>query len=122
MLLGQLQPAIQTGNTFAEQDLRDEQNAMGAYGRLGRKYQENPNDEIINRFIDVLGKLGVGDMLPSTPGAPVNTPTPGLPAPSVPALPALTGIPGVGSNTSTGRRRSNFGNQFKVPGIPALGG
>jgi len=80
LLLGQLQPAIQTGNTFANQDRDDESMIKGALGRLGRKFAENPNDDIVNRLIDVLGKLGVSDGITAGTSSNINTPTPGLPS------------------------------------------
>lgn len=77
LLLGQLQPAIQTGNQFANQESQANVYVKGVLGKLGRKYAENPNDDRINRFIDVLEKLGLDD---GAGGSNINTPTPGLPA------------------------------------------
>jgi len=97
LLLGQLQPGIEAGNMFANQDMQDEMATMGSLGRLGRKYAENPNDDVVNRFISVLQKLGVGEAL--TPGARssnVNTPTPGLPSSFSPAFLNQGGLPGAG--------------------------
>jgi len=76
LLLGQLQPAIQTGNQLAAQDSQANVYVKGVLGKLGRRYADNPNDERINRFIDVLEKLGLGD---GAGGAGINTPTPGVP-------------------------------------------
>lgn len=83
LLLGQLQPAIATGSQFARQDLDDEGIVKGALGRLGRKFAENPNDDVVNRFIDVLSKLGLSDASGGG-GSTINTPTPGLPSLSAP--------------------------------------
>jgi len=77
LLMGQLQPAIQTAQGFNQQETQANIYVKGVMGKLGRKYAENPKDERINRFIDVLEKLGLGD---DTGGqALMNTPTPGLP-------------------------------------------
>jgi len=81
LLLGQLQPAIQTGNQFARQDLEDEGFVKGALGRLGRKFADNPNDKLVNEFIDFLKELGIGGVPGGGGGSSssINTPTPGLP-------------------------------------------
>lgn len=79
LLLGQLQPAIQTGQQFARQDIDDESFVKSALGRLGRKYAENPNSEIINEFIDFLKQQGIGGTSGGG-GGQINTPTPGLPS------------------------------------------
>jgi len=83
LLLGQLQPAIQTGAGFANQDLEDESFVKGALGRLGRKFAENPNDKIVNEFIDFLKEMGISDVAGER-GSAINTPTPGLPSLSAP--------------------------------------
>ena len=77
LLMGQLQPAIQTGAGFANQESQANVYVKGVMGKLGRKYAENPDDDRINRFIDVLEKLGLGD---ESGGSNINTPTPGLPS------------------------------------------
>jgi len=83
LLMGQLQPAIQTGAGFANQDLEDESFVKGALGRLGRKFAENPNDKIVNEFIDFLKEMGISDVAGER-GSAINTPTPGLPSLSAP--------------------------------------
>ena len=114
MLMGQLGPSITQASQFANQDLQFEVAAKTALGRLGRKYAENPNDDLINRFIAVLEKLGIGGEALGEAGGGANTPTPGLSAPNFrpPSKPsAQFGFPAP---------QAPFAQQFKQP-ITRLG-
>lgn len=76
LLMGQLGPSITQASQFQQQGDQANMYVKGILGKLGRRYAENPNDERINRFIDVIEKLGIG----AASESPINTPTPGLPA------------------------------------------
>lgn len=104
-LMGQLQPAIQYGNLFANQDLQDEVSVKGSLGRLGRKFAENPNDQLVQRFIKVLAKLGMGDVL-DTGGASTST---------------SGGFANQFSLSGSPPGNVPYRNRFRTPGLPAVG-
>jgi len=51
MLMQGLPGAIQQGSQFQQQGTATEKFVKGTLGRLGRKYSENPNDELMQRML-----------------------------------------------------------------------